>query len=222
MNSLDILSETFTNGYRIEILSLFTVAAILYGIFVIISKNPIVSVLFLIGLFLSIASYLIILGLNFIGLSYLLVYVGAVSILFLFILMLINVRISELQSETSNSIPLAIIIAVSFNYPLPETLPSSLTVLNSYAQNINNIFKDVLYNNSSSYYLKNFLFRSDNSAEIAFVTSKTWDGNLAETSHITSIGNIMYTSYSIWLIITSIILLLAMVGSIVITIEQKN
>jgi NADH-ubiquinone oxidoreductase chain 6 len=37
-----------------------------------------------------------------------------------------------------------------------------------------------------------------------------------------SIGNIMYTSYSIWLLITSIILLLAMVGSIVITIKQRN
>ena len=35
--------------------------------------------------------------------------------------------------------------------------------------------------------------------EISFVTSKIWDGNLSETSHITSIGNIMYTSYSIWL-----------------------
>jgi NADH-ubiquinone oxidoreductase chain 6 len=58
--------------------------------------------------------------------------------------------------------------------------------------------------------------------EISFVTSKIWDGNLAETSHITSIGNIMYTSYSIWLILTSIILLLAMVGAIVITIKQKD
>ena len=222
MNSLNILSETFTNGYRVEILSLFSLASILCGIFVIISKNPVVSVLFLIGLFLSIASYLITLGLNFIGLSYLLVYVGAVSILFLFILMLINVRISELLSETSNSIPLAIIIAVSFNYPLHETLPSSFAGLNSYTTNLNNTFKDVLSNNSYSYYLQNFLFRSNNSDEIAFVTSKTWDGNLAETTHITSIGNIMYTSYSIWLIITSIILLLAMVGSIVITIEQKN
>jgi NADH-ubiquinone oxidoreductase chain 6 len=55
-----------------------------------------------------------------------------------------------------------------------------------------------------------------------FVTSKIWDGSLAETTHITSIGNIMYTSYSIWLIITSIILLLAMVGAIVITIKQKD
>jgi nicotine oxidoreductase len=64
----------------------------------------IVSALFLIGLFLSISCYLIILGLNFIGLSYLLVYVGAVSILFLFILMLINIRIGELLTDTSNSI----------------------------------------------------------------------------------------------------------------------
>jgi NADH-ubiquinone oxidoreductase chain 6 len=55
-----------------------------------------------------------------------------------------------------------------------------------------------------------------------YVTSKLWDGYLAETSHITSIGNIIYTNYSIWLILTSIILLLAMVGAIVITIKQKN
>jgi NADH-ubiquinone oxidoreductase chain 6 len=42
-----------------------------------------------------------------------------------------------------------------------------------------------------------------------------------DVTHITGIGNIMYTSYSIWLIITSVILLLAMVGAIVITIKQK-
>ena len=66
---------------------------------------------------------------------------------------------------------------------------------------------------------KNF---SNDNDEIAFVTSKLWDGNLAETTHISSLGNIMYTSYFIWLIITSVILLLAMVGAIVITIKQKN
>jgi NADH-ubiquinone oxidoreductase chain 6 len=59
-----------------------------------------------------------------------------------------------------------------------------------------------------------------NNSEIYFVTSKIWDGNLSETNHITTIGNIMYTSYSIWLILTSIILLLAMVGAIVITIKK--
>jgi NADH-ubiquinone oxidoreductase chain 6 len=61
-----------------------------------------------------------------------------------------------------------------------------------------------------------------NNNDVLFVTSKSWDGNLAEVSHITSIGNVMYTNYNMWLLITSFILLLAMVGAIVITIKQKN
>lgn len=224
MNSLYILNETFTNGYRSEILDIISLAAILCGILVIISKNPVVSVLFLIGLFLSIASYLMILGLNFIGLSYLLVYVGAVSILFLFILMLINVRISELLSNTSNSIPLAIFITIAFNYPLYQILPYSVASFNSYTVDLNNTLNDIWYNNYSDSLNKIFKINGaelDN-GQISFVTSKIWDSNLAEASHISSIGNIMYTSYSIWLILTSIILLLAMVGAIVITIKQKN
>jgi NADH-ubiquinone oxidoreductase chain 6 len=208
MNTLYLINETFTNGYRAEILDIISLIAILCGILVIISKNPIVSVLFLIGLFLSIACYLIILGLSFIGLSYLLVYVGAVSILFLFILMLINIRISELLSNTRNSIPLAVIIAISFYFTINQISPYSIGGLNSYTLNLNNLFS-----------LNSTEIDND---ELSFVTSKIWDANLAETSHITSIGNIMYTSYTIWLILTSIILLLAMVGAIVITIKQKN
>ena len=225
MNSLYLLNEIFTNGYRPEVLDIISLVTILCGILVIISKNPVVSVLFLIGLFLSIACYLMIIGLNFIGLSYLLVYVGAVSILFLFILMLINVRISELLSNTSNSIPLAIFITISFNYPVYQILPYNIVSFNSYTVDLNNnTLSDIWYNNYSDYLNKIFKLSGtelDND-EIFFVTSKIWDGSLAESSHITSIGNIMYTSYSIWLILTSIILLLAMVGAIVITIKQKN
>jgi NADH-ubiquinone oxidoreductase chain 6 len=143
MNNLFILSESFTNGYRAEVLDILSLLAILCGILVIISKNPIVSVLFLIGLFLSISSYLIILGLSFIGISYLLVYVGAVSILFLFILMLINVRVSELLGNTSNSIPLAIFITISFNYPVYQILPYSIAAFNSYTVNLNNTLNDI-------------------------------------------------------------------------------
>ena len=224
INSLFILSESYTNGYRAEVLDILSLLAILSGILVIISKNPIVSVLFLIGLFLSISSYLIILGLSFVGLSYLLVYVGAVSILFLFILMLINIRVSELLSYTSNSIPLAILITISFNYPIYQMLPYSIATFNSYTVSLNNTLNDIWSNNYSDYLNKVFKLNTLelDKGEIYFVTSKIWDGNLSETSHITSIGNIMYTSYSIWLIITSIILLLAMVGAIVITIKQRN
>ncbi|RYE13571.1 MAG: hypothetical protein EOP34_08535, partial [Rickettsiales bacterium] len=64
----------------------------------------------------------------------LLVYVGAVSILFLFILMLINVRISELTTDNSNSIPLAIMIGIFFNVTLYKLLPTNLSsILNIYA-----------------------------------------------------------------------------------------
>ena len=219
MNTLKILNEIITNGYRDEILDLLSLIAIFCGILVLISKNPIVSVLFLIGLFASISTYLIILGLSFIGLSYLIVYIGAVSILFLFILMLINIRISELQSNTSNSIPLAIIIAISFNYPLFQLLPYDIAILSVY----NNYLNSILYNISLNKYSDNYLNSlENNNNDILFVTSKIWDGNLAETGHITSIGNIMYTNYNIWLLIASFILLLAMVGAIVITIKQKN
>jgi NADH-ubiquinone oxidoreductase chain 6 len=143
MYTLYILTETYTNGFRTEILDLISLIAIICGIFVIITKNPIISVLFLIGLFLSISGYLILLGMNFIGISYILVYIGAVSILFLFILMLINIRISELLNETSNSIPLAILSTIAFNYSIYQILPYNNTIINSYIININNIFYDI-------------------------------------------------------------------------------
>src|SRR6202047_1059803 len=146
MYNLFLLNEIYTNGYRVEVLDIVSLVAVLCSILVIISKNPIVSVLFLIGLFLSIASYLMILGLNFIGLSYLLVYVGAVSILFLFILMLINVRISELLSDASNSIPLAVITAIAFNYPIYEVLPYSIAFFNNYIFSLSNSLNKLIYN----------------------------------------------------------------------------
>lgn len=221
MYSLYLLNETYTNGLNYVFLNFISLAAVLCGVLVIISKNPIVSVLFLIGLFLSISAYLMMLGINFIGLSYLLVYVGAVSILFLFILMLINVRISELVTDTSNSIPLAIIIGILFNTTVSEILPLNGAGFNSnFLPTSPGKLSNFLDVNHISHFLKGFLNFSKDNSEIAFVSSHMWDGNLAETSHISTIGNILYTSYPIWLIITSIILLLAMVGAIVITIKK--
>jgi NADH:ubiquinone oxidoreductase subunit 6 (subunit J) len=118
MSNLYVLTEVFTNGFYYDLLDIISIVSILCGVSVIVAKNPVVSVLFLIGLFFSIASYLMMLGLNFIGLSYLLVYVGAVSILFLFILMLINVRISELVTDNNNSLILGFIVCIVLFIPL--------------------------------------------------------------------------------------------------------
>lgn len=206
------ISENYFSGYIDKSLIVIDIICIISAILVIVSKNPIISVLFLIGLFLSVASHLLISGLSFIGLSYLLVYVGAVSILFLFILMLINIRVSELLNYTSNVVPLAFIIALSFNYPVNDIL--------SYG-------KSLKYTSDKYYYTNVLRDFSDHSYEIgtdriSYICSKLWDGTILETTHITSIGDIMYTSYSIWIIITSIILLLAMVGAIIITIKQPS
>jgi NADH-ubiquinone oxidoreductase chain 6 len=204
MSNLYVLYE-MSFGYSTGFLNILAILSISLGIFIIVTKNPIISVLYLILLFSSISCYLIFIGIKFIAISYLLVYVGAVSILFLFILMLINIRVSELISDTNNNLPLALITIIAFFIPISNLLPDAKTKLNVMGFEFNKLLQDVI-----------------NTKQISYVTSKNWDGNLLDSTDIMSIGNIMYTSYSIWLLITSIILLLAMVGSIVITIKQKN
>ena len=110
--------------------------------------------------------------------------------------MLINVRISELLIDSINSIPLAILVGSFFNFFVNNVLPYMVSSSPQFGfgaiKNLNN------------------------------VTSKSWDAYLAETHHIISIGYVLYGTYSIWLIITSIILLLAMVGCIVITLKENT
>src|SRR5260370_22930179 len=166
MSNIYVLSEIFY-GFSTGFLDILTIISLFLGIFIIVTKNPIISVLFLILLFSSISCYLIFIGIKFIGISYLLVYVGAVSILFLFILMLINIRVSELISNTNNNIPLAILVTLALFIP---------------------------YNNLSPYTNTNLNY---DIANIVFVSSNNWDNNIVNIIDITSIGNVMYTNYSI-------------------------
>jgi NADH-ubiquinone oxidoreductase chain 6 len=203
MSNLYVLYE-ISFGFSASLLNLLAFLSLFLGIFIIVTKNPIISVLYLILLFSSISCYLIFIGIKFIGISYLLVYVGAVSILFIFILMLINIRVSELTSDTNNNIALAILTIFAFFVPFSSILPDSKSELNNFTFKFNDLLQDLI-----------------NDKLVSYVSSKSWDGNLIDNIDIISIGNIMYTSYFTWLLITSIILLLAMVGSIIITINQK-
>jgi len=212
LDKLFLIKDFTSNGLIPEFIDIIYIVSILLGIFTIISKNPVVSVLFLIGLFVSISVLLISIGFTFIGLSYILVYVGAVSILFLFILMLINIRISELLNETNNDVPLAILTVILFYNIIAQVLPVNLAEKN-FSSNFTSFLNGSL--NEKSLNNNNF------TEEIVYTSSKSWDSSLVDITQITSIGNVMYTNYAIWLIIASVILLLAMVGSIVITIKQK-
>lgn len=220
MNCLYLISDIKTNGFLVEILDLLSLVCILFGVYTIISKNPIVSVLFLIGLFSTISCYLILIGLSFIGISYLLVYVGAVSILFIFILMLINIRISELLSGTNNSLPLAVLSVIPFIYILGQNISFNYIQF-GFVNYFYNSFFEKLYNikQEQNQYFYNII---DYKQQITYSSASNWDTVLMDVTNITSIGNIMYSAYSIWLIIVSIILLLAMVGAIAITISEKK
>src|SRR3981189_3552486 len=126
MENIFLIKDFLSNGFIPEFIDIIYILSILFGILTIINKNPVVSVLCLIGLFVNISGLLILIGFSYIGLSYILVYVGAVSILFLFILMLINIRISELLSETNNDIPLAILTVMLFYFIIGQILPVNL------------------------------------------------------------------------------------------------
>ena len=235
---LILLSNEYNNRFSLEIIpNIFSFFFILFGIYIIYSKNPIVSVFFLIGLFLAVSLNLIFLGYNFLGLSYLLVYVGAVSIIFLYILMLINVRISELLDDTSNNKPLAVFTGYSLGIPLFYTLSRINLFLNKYfILNLFNIEKKEKINKPNFRDHEDFDINKESTLNFSaldiqekqiedllyYVTSNIWDNNLMEIFDITSIGNIIYSTYSIWLIIGSVILLLAMVGALTITKKENS
>jgi NADH-ubiquinone oxidoreductase chain 6 len=138
-------------GYSTGFLNMLAILSIFLGIFIIITKNPIISVLYLILLFSSISCYLIFIGIKFIGISYLLVYVGAVSILFLFILMLINIIVSELISDTNNNLPLALITIIAFFIPFSNLLPDANSKLNIMNFQFNKLLQDLTNTKHISY-----------------------------------------------------------------------
>lgn len=133
--------------------------------------------------------------------------------------MLINIRISELQSNTNNSIPLTIIIGISISYSLFQLLPYDIAILSNFKSKLISNLYNLPINIPEPANNFNYIVNTNKDNVLLFVTSKIWDGNLAENNHITSIGNLMYTNYNIWLLIASFILLLAMVGAIVLVIN---
>ena len=92
----------------------FSIIAILAAIMVIVSRNTVHAVFFLILDFISIASLFIIIGAEFLGMMMLIVYVGAVAVLFLFVVMLMNVSEQKLSwfrgSKQSKHIPIGLTV----------------------------------------------------------------------------------------------------------------
>ena len=94
----------------------FSIIAILSAIMVVVSRNTVHAVFFLILDFVSIASLFIMIGAEFLGMMMIIVYVGAVAVLFLFVVMLMNVSEQKLSwfrgSKKSNHIPIGLVVSI--------------------------------------------------------------------------------------------------------------
>ena len=135
------------------LIDLLAFAALFSSVLVITSKNPVIAVIFLISVFVNAAGYLILLGIGFIGISYIIVYVGAIAVLFLFVIMLLNIKLTDIL-ETSHqytkNLPLAFSIGILFIYEIYTIIPFPIDNISftSYFLNLINILNGLLLNNN--------------------------------------------------------------------------
>jgi NADH-quinone oxidoreductase subunit J len=96
----------------------FALIYIILSILILFSKNPIHSILYLILLvFLNVCLYFK-LNCEFIGFIFLIIYIGAIAILFIFIIMMINIKIIELNETFFKYVPFSLLIAFILGYEL--------------------------------------------------------------------------------------------------------
>ncbi|MBP0481960.1 NADH-quinone oxidoreductase subunit J [Sagittula salina] len=91
---------------------LFTLGVIAGGLFTVVSRNPVHSVLWLILAFLSSAGLFVMMGAEFVAMLLVIVYVGAVAVLFLFVVMMLDVDFAELKAEMAKYLPLGLLIGL--------------------------------------------------------------------------------------------------------------
>lgn len=90
----------------------FAITTVASGLLLTVSRNPVHSVLWLILAFLSSAGLFVLLGAEFVAMLLIIVYVGAVAVLFLFVVMMLDIDFAELKGEMSKYMPLALLIGV--------------------------------------------------------------------------------------------------------------
>jgi NADH-quinone oxidoreductase subunit J len=162
---------------------LFAAACVASAVMVIASKNPVHSVLFLILAFVNAAGLFVLMGAEFLAMILIVVYVGAVAVLFLFVVMMLDVDFSELRDGFLNYLPIGGVIGAIL-------LADLLVVVGAWAINPG-IPKSI-------------------AAPIA-----------PDVSNTQALGLVLYTRYVYYFEAAGVILLVAMVGAIVLTLQHK-
>ena len=165
---------------------IFSAVILLSSLMVISSRNPVHSVLFLILAFFNAAGLFVILHAEFLAMILIIVYVGAVAVLFLFVVMMLDFKTSLDKSNILQYMPIGIFVGMVF-------ISELIIVLINTKLELKNI--QILTNPLSNF------------------------GNLTNTE---AIGSILYTDYILYFQVSGIILLVAMVGSIVLTLRDRE
>ncbi len=155
------------------------------ALMVITARNPVHSVLFLILAFFNAAGLFVLLGAEFIAMILLIVYVGAVAVLFLFVVMMLNIDFANLRKGGMQYVPIGIIIG--------SILLFELIAIYTYWQ-----------------------FVPDISENLAIPAPSVEDFNNTK-----ALGMVLYTDYIFAFQMSGLILLVAMIGSIVLTLRKR-
>ena len=180
--------------------------------------SPVLAVVFLIATFVLAAIYLILLGISFIGITYIILYVGAIAVLFLFVIMMLNLKDKDLIEPSSVSLNNGIysfIIVIFFAF--------LINFLTSLPLNFNNLIaleylglKEWQYLNAGTALpygtdiVNNIKVNNSGNESHADIA-------LLDLTQIETLGHDLYTYGAVLLISLSIILLLAMFATIIIS-----
>lgn len=172
---------------------IFAVAVIASAVMVIASKNPVHSVLFLISAFIAASGLFVLMGAEYLAMVLVVVYVGAVAVLFLFVVMMLDVDFVEMKQGFLQYLPYGVVLAGIVVVEL--ILVVSVWVFPSEAD----------------------LARAHPSPTAAQTVT---DPN--GPTNIEALGLILYTDYVHYFQIAGIVLLVAMIGAIILTFRTRE
>jgi NADH-quinone oxidoreductase subunit J len=190
----------------------FALLCIATSIMVISAKNPIHSVFYLVLVFLNGAGLFILLGVEFLAIIFIIVYVGAIAILFLFIVMMLNIKLVELNENMLRYLPIGTLIAIIFFFEIFLLIEDDLISLHP----IYPIFP-----------ISEYLFMQEVGENLFTMSWNnllmiSWAALIIGKSNLEFLGYTLYTYYFHLFWIAGLILLVAMIGAIVLTLYSQS
>nr|YP_006280828.1 NADH dehydrogenase subunit 6 [Cyanophora paradoxa]ADW79182.1 NADH dehydrogenase subunit 6 [Cyanophora paradoxa] len=182
---------------------LFSLGAIISSFIAITTNSSIYSVFYLILVFFNAAGLLIMLGAEFLAMLFLVVYLGAIAILFLFVIMMLNIKINQFKNK--------IILGAQVFF---ITLLFSLIYINIPHNSFINLSEILTFNDSE----KLILFLNNYSIQLNNLFYNINSFNYITNSHQFFI---VYTQYAYYFLLSALILLVSLIGAIVLTLHKK-